>query len=545
MIQNESTNNPAEQERAALLEKANQLLQAEVAMRRLLELVRSSEQRFRTMFEQAAVGMVLANLEGQWLQVNQRFCDITGYTKSEMLQMSFGDITHPDTLSTDLEATHQLREGAITQYQTQKRYIRKDGSLIWVHLTVSLCRDDLGKPSCFIGIIQDISQGKEAELVAQGQQAALGHTLNLLATQPELDKFLEQVLITCTEQLRERASTLWLYDAATLCNSLHMTCYDGKVQRKPFPWIGEGETLTLSVQNWAAWQQLIHTRRPVIVTDLAKNLHEKTRNWMSAEGVKSLLVVPLLFNEEIVGTFGIHNTKSNYWQPEAIELAQALAQQATLAIQLTRLAEEAKQAALLEERNRLASEIHDTLAQTFTGISIQLELAKFLVHQNPAEAEQILNRIGELAQTGLDEARRSVWTLYPATNEYADLAQTLSDSVAQMTKGTAIHTEVKIHGNPYPLLPFIGKNLLRIAQEAITNALKHAQATTLWIELTYESACIYLCVRDNGCGFSLATNTNGFGLISMSERVDRIGGQLTITSHPGEGTEILVHVPIR
>lgn len=578
MIQNESTLNPSERiaalelevatlrsrletshrllhalqsqnvptERAAELEKANQLLQAEVAVRRQVELaLGESEQRFRTMFEQAAVGIVLANSSGQWVEVNQRFCDITGYTMVELLQLTFEDITHPDTLSSDIEAVRQLRDGAIAQYQSEKRYIRKNGSQVWVHLTVSLCRDEAGMPSYFIGIIQDISQRKEAELVAQGQQASLQHTLNLLATQPELDKFLEQVLITCTEQLHKRASTLWLYDAATGCNSLHMTCYHGKVQRKPFSWLSKGD-LSLAVQDWAAWQQLIHTRCPVIVTDVANNLHEKTRDWLNAEGVKSLLIVPLIFNQEIVGTFGIHNTTSNYWQPEEIKLAHALAQQATLAILLTRLADEAKQAAVLEERNRLASEIHDTLAQTFTSISIQLELAQFLVHRKPAEAEQILHHIGDLVQTGLDQARRSVWTLYPVTNEYAYLAQVLSNSVDQMTSGTPIHTEVNIHGTPYPLLPFMGKNLLRIGQEAITNALKHACATTICIDLTYESACVRLCVRDNGCGFKVqANNTNGFGLISISERVDRLGGQLTITSQPGEGTEILVQIPIK
>jgi PAS domain S-box-containing protein len=192
------------------------------------------------------------------------------------------------------------------------------------------------------------------------------------------------------------------------------------------------------------------------------------------------------------------------------------------------------------ERQQLAGEIHDTLAQTFTGISVQLELAQFLIHQNLSEVETILDRIGELTQTGLTEARRYVSALRSTPEDYTDLAQNLALSFERMTQGTLMHSEIIITETSYLLPSFIGKNLLRIAQEAITNVLKHAQATHLWVELTYAANEVILLIKDDGCGFSPQTTTNGFGLITMSERVDRIHGQLTITSQPGHGTEILV-----
>jgi signal transduction histidine kinase len=223
-------------------------------------------------------------------------------------------------------------------------------------------------------------------------------------------------------------------------------------------------------------------------------------------------------------------------------LGRALAQQATLAIHLTQLAEEAQQAALLEERNRLAGEIHDTLAQTFTGITVQLELANYLIQSHSTEINSILDHIGKLAQTGLKEARRSVWSVYPDSEDYADLAQKLSECVEHLTHGTPLHTQVHLQGEPYPLSCFIGKNLLRIGQEAITNTLKHAQATEIRIELTYSPDRVSLCVKDNGCGFHPQAQTEGFGLISISERTDRMGGHLQITTQPNRGTEIFVQV---
>ncbi|MEM7595385.1 MAG: ATP-binding protein, partial [Cyanobacteria bacterium P01_A01_bin.83] len=155
-----------------------------------------------------------------------------------------------------------------------------------------------------------------------------------------------------------------------------------------------------------------------------------------------------------------------------------------------------------------------------------------------------LDRIGTLAQTGLAEARRSVWSVYPASEDYTDLAQKLTDCVTTLTEGTDLETQVLINGNPYPLSYFIGKNLLRIGQESITNTLKHAQATILLVELIYTPHRVSLRVSDNGCGFSPQAQTEGFGLAGISERSDRINGQLRITTQPGQGTEILVQVSL-
>lgn len=217
-------------------------------------------------------------------------------------------------------------------------------------------------------------------------------------------------------------------------------------------------------------------------------------------------------------------------------------------------ADDAKHAAILEERNRMAGELHDTLAQSFTGISLQLEVAKPLLEHDPPAVSAILNHLKDLAEAGLAAARQSVWALYPAAaTDYADLAQLLYESLEVMSRNTATQIEVNVHGNSSPLPTFMSMNLLRIGQEALTNALKHAQAQAITIDLTYEGdpqtgRSILLNIADDGCGFTPPTAPDtingGFGLVSMSERCNRIGAQLSITSAPGEGTRVLVEASL-
>lgn len=131
--------------------------------RQLEERLRESEQRFRSLFELAAVGMAQVGLSGQWLLINQKLCAIVGYTQEELLGHTFQDITYPDDLERDLVQVRRMLNGEIQTYSLEKRYIRKDGSLVWINLTVSLVRDSAGKPAYFVSVIEDISERKQAE----------------------------------------------------------------------------------------------------------------------------------------------------------------------------------------------------------------------------------------------------------------------------------------------------------------------------------------------------------------------------------------------
>lgn len=127
--------------------------------------LRESEERFRATFEQAAVGMAHLDLDGRWLRVNPKLCETVGYGCEELQKKTFQDITHPDDLDADIEQVGRLLEGEIDEYSTDKRYIRKDGSHLWINLRVSLVREPSGEPVHFVSVVEDIDERKKAELI--------------------------------------------------------------------------------------------------------------------------------------------------------------------------------------------------------------------------------------------------------------------------------------------------------------------------------------------------------------------------------------------
>jgi signal transduction histidine kinase len=214
-------------------------------------------------------------------------------------------------------------------------------------------------------------------------------------------------------------------------------------------------------------------------------------------------------------------------------------------------AEEAQEKRILQERNRMAREIHDTLAQGLTGIIIQLEVAEDILEEFPEEfsgqtdVRAHLIRAKELARTSLTEARRSVAALRPITLEGRNLTDALKDRLLAMTAGMNVNVEVTLEGTPYYLADECEDNLLRIGLEALTNALKHAQAQSIRMHFAFDPGSVTLSVKDDGNGFVVESLQPplGFGLVGMQERAERIGARLTIESRPGQGTEVRVTAP--
>src|ERR687885_2366565 len=204
----------------------------------------------------------------------------------------------------------------------------------------------------------------------------------------------------------------------------------------------------------------------------------------------------------------------------------------------------AEEASILEERNRIAREIHDTLAQALTGVIVHMEAAKVVVPEESKARTHVI-QAQNLARDGLAEARRSVWALRPQVLEQGGLEQALESLVHGLTAGIAIKGQCTIEETRYPLPCNVEINLLRIAQEAFVNALKHAHANAVQVELTFGSQAVSLCVRDNGRGFNPELQRGkGFGLIGMRERIQSLGGRLTIASQPGQGTEVIAVVSL-
>jgi signal transduction histidine kinase len=216
-----------------------------------------------------------------------------------------------------------------------------------------------------------------------------------------------------------------------------------------------------------------------------------------------------------------------------------------LAEQNLRVSEAQKQGAVLEERSRMARDVHDALAQGFTGVIVQLEAAKTaFAHGASADSDAHVRRASELARQSLGEARRSIRALRPqALEDGGTLCVALDRVMKQMTAGTGLRAEFSTSGSPRSLSPANEDNLFRIYQELLTNALKHSAAKTIEAVLSFETNAIRLQLQDDGAGFDLATKHEGFGLIGIRERVKQMKGELMVDTQAGFGTRICVVLP--
>jgi signal transduction histidine kinase/sugar lactone lactonase YvrE len=205
-------------------------------------------------------------------------------------------------------------------------------------------------------------------------------------------------------------------------------------------------------------------------------------------------------------------------------------------------------AIILEERARLAREIHDTLAQGFVGISSQLDAVAMCLPDETSSARKYLDMARRMARHSLTEARRAVMDLRAAALEGQDLAAALESGTRMWTAGSGVELNVDVSGDRPALPQEVEQHLLRIAQEAVTNVLKHAGASRIVIKLHTEARKLYLRIVDNGRGFDqqgVFSSLGGhFGLIGMRERAERLGGELRLASQPGGGTEVEVTVPL-
>jgi len=214
---------------------------------------------------------------------------------------------------------------------------------------------------------------------------------------------------------------------------------------------------------------------------------------------------------------------------------------------------QAREAGAGDERQRMAREIHDTLAQGLTGIITQLEAAQQTA--NGAEHERRIGNAKRLARDSLAEARRSVQALRPQALEDSKLPDALADEVTRWTATSGVPAEVAATGDPRALHPEVEVTLLRVAQEALANVAKHAAASHAWVTLSYMEDVVTLDVRDDGSGFPQPGESSaggvgtggsadgGFGLIAMRQRVSRLAGQLEIESEPGAGTAVSASLP--
>jgi PAS domain S-box-containing protein len=445
------------------------------------EALQHSEAKFRNIFENSQVGIFRNRIsDGLILNANQRLANLLGFDSPEEIIGLEHSIDYFVNPS-DRQKAHELlnRDGELQSYEAQLR--KRDGTVFW-----GLTSSYLNAADGYVeGVVADISDLKQAEAALQASESKL-QTLIKAIPDPLFVLTAEGRFV---EIIVQESNLLWQPFEEMIGKTMHQ--------------LGRGQA-----DEFLGYIQQVLRTQQILTVEYSAFLNGREA-WFSAR------IAPIDYDQVI-------------W------LARDITPQ-----------KQAEVASILEERNRMAREIHDTLAQAFTGILAQVGAANQVLTDDVEATQAHLDLIKELARTGLSEARRSVVALRPQLLEEGSLQSALHRLVAQI-RAAAMDTTLyyEIEGAVYSLPTEVENNLLRIGQEALTNATRHANADEIRVQLAYDRDQVCLCVKDNGQGFGVGSMTasEGFGLLGMSERAERIGAQLTIQSQPGQGTEIIVTV---
>jgi signal transduction histidine kinase len=396
-------------------------------------------------------------------------------------------------------------------------------------------------------LAREINERRRAECMARIQNDAMQLAIDLLVREPDIAGFFRVFIKTLVEECESHACGVWLLDSndpdAISCDLWMAYVGDRFFTKGSAAW----ESLTLPRESMSAhllshkagWTEMVEYDGD------DPRLPAHVREFNRAKGIETVLVAPLVLPTRNLGWFALSSSRApscdGAWHRA---LLHAMARQATMALHQSQLAEhsrsEARRQAVLEERNRLARDIHDTLAQGFAAILMQLQGAQRTAGSLPPTVARSIDTAVDLARSHMIEARRSVGALRPQASEVGDVAAALERLTELARRGTDVPIELTIRDLP----PFSGgadREILGIAQEALTNAVRHAKARRIRIHAEgVRSVGFRLSVADDGRGIAKERRGIGFGMTSMQERADRIGASLTIVTASRSGTDVVL-----
>ena len=395
----------------------------------------------------------------------------------------------------------------------------------------------------YTGLEQKVAERTKQEHQRAEQLRTVNEVSRKISSIVKLDELLPYVGNLLRETFHYYNVNIYLLEPSSGALALKALCLSGQKGVIPV-----GVVLTVDEESIVGW--VAQTGEPILANDVSEN--PRYRAVEALKDTKSELAVPVKLGNQVIGVLDIESIEVDAFGEADLYTAQTLADQLAVAIENARLYDETRQMAVMEERNRMAREIHDTLAQGFSGIILQLEAAEQALASDLPGLQRHLNQARNLARKSLAEARRSVWNLRPQALEQKPLADAIQQEADKFSQSAKVKVKINILGEKRDLSPEIESGILRIFQESMTNVRKHAQATEVEVNLTFNDSTAELSVRDNGVGFEPKVaggegegkkKGDTFGLISMRERARGLGGTFEVQSQRGEGTLVKIVIP--
>ena len=478
--------------------------------------LRASEERFRNAFDYATVGMVVVGPDGKPIDVNPAFSEMLGYTPAELRTRTMDTLAHPDDAARATVETMRLVMGEIRAYQMEKRYYHRDGHVVWGLLSCSLTRDAQGQPLHLLAQIQDISERKATETALRESEERFRSAFD--------DAGIGMALTTIDGRTIRVNPALCAMLGYSESEMLTRTIEDvvHPDDRTPLE-ADRGRLEGGAAQSYRAERRYLDKRGRVLWVHVTASI------------VRDAAGVPLYYLGQIQDITERHRAE------EALQ--ESLAKLRLLARRQVAIRE--------EERTRLGFDLHDDVCQELVGVGILVESLRRKLAPMPAEHAAEFERVTRYLAGVVEHLRLLAHDLRPFLLQDLGLEGSLGSlAVGMSTPALAVTTRIAA---PIPRLDEETEvTVYRVAQEALSNAVRHAAARTIEVTLaigrsarTRNDAVLTLEVRDDGCGFDpAARKAMPLGLAGMEERALALGGRLEIRSAPGAGTTVVLRCPV-
>jgi len=500
----------------------------------------TSEGEYRNIFEAASDGLVIYDIElDSVVEANPAACKMHGYPRQEFIGLDPSAIMLPESHVLFREQIRTAKPGNV--FEALMIHIRRDGSPFHVEVRRSVI-NYRGRP-CLLSVIRDVSQRIQTEKILGEQiEAQMHEQATLLAISHTLASTLEFQPGLILDQLREiieytHCGLFALEDSILVTLAMRGT-----------PQLESSSPLRIHLKGPETLAALFNEHRPIRIADVrsedpqAQFLRALLDDGAAAllEGIQSWMWVPLAVKNRILGGVGVAHEKRNYFTPHHADLALSVANQAAITLINAELYGHAQALAVLEERQRLARNLHDAINQSLFSAGLIAEVLPRLWDRDQDEARRSLEDLRKLTRGAMAEMRALLAELRPSTLTDAELGDLLRLLGNAFTGRTNIPAKVTVLGQG--VLPAdVQVAIYRVCQEALNNVAKHAAASLVEISLEHEENAIELSIRDDGQGFDPQRTASGhYGLSMMQERAEAVGAQLLITSQPGYGTELVI-----
>src|SRR6185437_3549107 len=498
------------------------ITERKLSERALLE----SDQRLRSTFEQAAVGMSHTAPDGRLLRVNQSLCEILGYSREELQGMTLQQITHPDDVAQDAAEMQRVMSGELPVYSREKRYIQKDGSTVWVSLSASVVRDVDGTPKYFITASQDITKRKDAEAALQES----AERLRLASEAASIGVWVHDLL---------SGDLLW----TDKCKELFGLPHDAHVTHDRFLRLlhpddreATGHQIRAAIASAGDYEA---EYRVILPDGSIRWISSKGKAWRDISGR------PWRMSGVAIDITSRKKTEDSLRGVQSELEAQVEDRTAALRILSSRLLHLQD-----EERRRIARELHDSIGQYLSAIAVNTDRVIRAVDGGTNGTRELLSESRDLVQRCLQETRTLSYLLHPPLLDEMGFASAAKWYVQGFAERSGIH--VDLNAAQVQRLPSaIETALFRVLQEALTNIHRHSGAERARVRMQTDASAVHLEITDFGQGVAPEVLTRfrsqgaggGVGLAGMRERVKELGGHMEIQSSE-TGTSIRVRIPV-